>query len=328
MFTRAFLEETGNGKLRHEERLLRSEFDRRGIPVTLYTSKRIQRRQLPLTSETFIAGDMDAMHGAMRQLKIEVPVPNDYPKSLESFLCRRVWRSTLGAVEKQVIEGNGQAIFVKPADRRKNFTGRIFESIDDFREIGDVSRHQEVWCSEVVAWAAEYRVYVLGDQILSIDLYAGSEANPLDQETVQAAIAAYRASGEAKAAYGIDFGVLTTGQTALVEANDGYSLGAYQISAHAYADLLIARWLELVSTITKPLMRLYLRIIRKEGHEEYTTDEKHRLHELLVSVPGIEMVRELSRHPRGGYSVIVEHTGDAFETLVSYIESGGYRAVF
>lgn len=244
------MEETGNGKLRHEERLLRAELERRGIPVTLYTSKRIHRRQLPLTPETFVAGDMDAMHGAMRQLKIEVPAPNDYPKSLESFLYRRVWRSTLGAVEKHVIEGSGEAAFVKPADRRKNFTGRVFESIDDFREIGDVSRNQEVWCSEVVAWAAEYRVYVLGDQILSIDHYAGSEAEPLDRETVEAALAAYRASGEAPVAYGIDFGLLTSGQTALVEANDGYSLGAYKISAHAYADILIARWRELVSTIT------------------------------------------------------------------------------
>ena len=42
--------------------------------------------------------------------------------------------------------------------------------------------------------------------------------------------------------------MLTTGEMALVEANDGYSLGAYQISARAYADLLIARWRELVST--------------------------------------------------------------------------------
>jgi hypothetical protein len=90
MFTRAFLEETGNGRLRHEEQLLRAEFVVRGIPVSLYTAKRIQRRQLPLTADTFIAGDMDAMHGAMRQLGIEIPAPNDYPKSLQPFLRRRI----------------------------------------------------------------------------------------------------------------------------------------------------------------------------------------------------------------------------------------------
>src|SRR5580765_4325706 len=114
MFTAAFLEESGNGKLRHEEQLLRTELARRGIPISLYTSKRIQRRQLPLSAKTFIAGDMDAMDGAMRQLKIEVRAPNDYPKSLLPFLHRRIWTSTRGNIEREVLEGAGKPIFAKP----------------------------------------------------------------------------------------------------------------------------------------------------------------------------------------------------------------------
>ena len=249
MFTRAFLEEMGNGKLRHEEQLLRGEFERRGIPVSLYTAKRIQRRQLPLSCDTFIAGDMDAMHGAMRQLKIEIPVPNDYPRSLSPFMYRNVWTSTLGAVERQILESGSQPIFAKPADRCKGFTGRAFASIEDFREIGPVSRRQKVWCSNVVIWSSEYRIYVVGEEIVAVDQYAGDPSVALDSATVHAAVAAFRASGEASSAYGIDFGVLTTGQTALVEANDGYALGAYQISASAYTDLLLTRWNELVSKI-------------------------------------------------------------------------------
>jgi hypothetical protein len=249
MFTRAFLEESGHGKLRHEEQLLRVEFERRGIPISLYTAKRIQRRQLPLSAETFIAGDMDAMHGAMRQMKIEIPPPNDYPKSLLPFLHRRLWASTLSAVEQEVWEGSGEPVFAKPADRRKSFTGRAFASADDFREIGSVSRRQEVWCSQVVSWCSEYRVCVIGTRIVSMDLYAGDSNVALDSATVDAALAAFRASGEAPSAYGIDFGVLSTGQTALVEFNDGYALGAYKISSSAYTDLLLTRWNELVSTI-------------------------------------------------------------------------------
>lgn len=250
MFTKAFLEEKGNGKLRHEEQLLRAEFERRGIPVSLYTSKRIQRRQLPLSRETFIAGDMNAMHGAMRQLKIEVPPPNDYPKSLLPFLHRRIWNSTLGVIEEQVAEGAREPVFTKPADRCKNFTGRVFASLDDFRELGNVSRSQAVWCSEIVDWLSEYRVYVIGAEIVSVDLYSGDSNRTLDLEVIKAALGAFHDSGEAPSAYGIDFGVMASGQTALVEANDGYSLGAYQISASAYADLLIARWSELILTIS------------------------------------------------------------------------------
>lgn len=77
MFSVAFLQDLGNGKLRIEERMLKSEFERRGTPVVLYTLKRIQRRNLPLSSDTFIAGDMDAMHGAMSQLGTDIPAPNE-----------------------------------------------------------------------------------------------------------------------------------------------------------------------------------------------------------------------------------------------------------
>ena len=40
--------------------------------MEVYTIKKIQRRNLPLC-QTFIAGDMDAMQGARKQLNIEIP---------------------------------------------------------------------------------------------------------------------------------------------------------------------------------------------------------------------------------------------------------------
>jgi len=64
---------------------------------------------------------------------------------------------------------------------------------------------------------------------------------------LDSALAAYPDSGEAPSAYDIDFGVLASGETALVEANDGYALGAYQICGHDYTDLLFTRWEELLS---------------------------------------------------------------------------------
>ncbi len=38
-------------------------------------------------------------------------------------------------------------------------------------------------------------------------------------------------SGEGTAGYGLDLGVLSGGQTALVEWNDGFSLGAYELDS-------------------------------------------------------------------------------------------------
>ncbi|MFJ4657271.1 ATP-grasp domain-containing protein [Nocardia sp. NPDC088792] len=246
MITTAFLQYSGKGPLRHEEGLLEEGLRRRGIPVRYYTIKRILRRQLPLGPDTFVAGDMDAMHGAMRQLGIPVPEPDDYPSSLHGFLRRDVWTSTLGEIEQAVEIGAVPRAFVKPAERRKSFTGTVCYSERDFAALGNVSRRQRVWCSDVVSWRAEYRVYVIDRRVVAVDHYDGDESVRLDSQVVDAAVAAYSASGSAPSAYGIDFGVLADGETALVEANDGFALGAYEIGADHYTELVLRRWVELL----------------------------------------------------------------------------------
>jgi len=247
-FARAFIQDLGTGSRGREEHLVMNECEARGIPVTRFTIKKIHRRQLPLAVDAFIAGTVDAMHGAMRQLKIEPPAPEYYPPSLKPFLYRHIWKSELGALEHRLLGDGGTPAFAKPASRAKSFTGQVFSSHDDFWTIGGVSRREEIWCSEPVEWLSEWRVYVNGNEVVSIDHYSGDPARTLDRKALDEALALYRSSGEAPAAYGIDFGVLASGETALVEANDGYSLGAYSIGAREYTDLLFARWRELLST--------------------------------------------------------------------------------
>ncbi|MEV0245172.1 hypothetical protein AB0H76_01135 [Nocardia sp. NPDC050712] len=123
MLTTAFLQYPGSGPMRHEEALLKAGLQQHGIPVHYYTMKRITRRQLPLGPDTFIAGDMDAMHGAMRQLGIPIPEPDDYPAGLREFLRRKIWTATLGEIERGFETGALPPTFIKPADRRKSFTG-------------------------------------------------------------------------------------------------------------------------------------------------------------------------------------------------------------
>ncbi len=252
MISTAFLHYCGKGPMRHEDSLLAAGLGRRGIAVRYYTIKRIHRRQLPLGRDTFIAGDMDAMHGAMRQLGIPVPAPDDYPAALGEFLRRRVWTSTLGEVERALESGSTPTTFVKPADRRKGFTGVVCYSERDVAMLGNVSRRQRVRCSEVVRWVSEYRVYVVDRRVVSVGHYDGDPTVPLDFGVVEAAVDAYRRSGQAPSAYGIDFGVLSTGETALVEANDGYALGAYGIDADSYTELLMRRWDELLGSARAP----------------------------------------------------------------------------
>jgi hypothetical protein len=49
MIEQAFIVQQGNGKLGHEEQLVVAELERRGLPFSFYTLKKIHRRQLSLT---------------------------------------------------------------------------------------------------------------------------------------------------------------------------------------------------------------------------------------------------------------------------------------
>jgi hypothetical protein len=79
--------------------------------------------------------------------------------------------------------------------------------------------------------------------------YAGEAFNTLDQDVVQDAIKALGATPEPSCAYALDLGVLSDGQTALIELNDAYGIGAYGISPKVYFDFLKARWDQLSLTI-------------------------------------------------------------------------------
>lgn len=246
MISKAFIQEQGNGRLREEEQRVVVELQRRGIPISFYTEKRIYRRQLPLDVESLVVGDMPFITRALKQLSIPEPQPNDYPTSLSKFLHRRVWQSTLEELERGLRGGCYPAIFAKPAIRRKRFTGCVFES-DNLSQVYGVSRKEKVLCSEVVTWLSEYRIYMVHSEIRSVDYYAGNADIPIDIEEVKRAIQVLDQAKESYAGYAIDFGVLASGQTALVEMNDGFAVGAYSIDSKNYTDMIWARWEELLA---------------------------------------------------------------------------------
>ncbi|AFY91484.1 ATP-grasp domain-containing protein [Chamaesiphon minutus] len=247
MISQAFIQEQGNGRLRTEERLVMEELNCRGISTTLYTEKWIRRRQLPLDERSLVVGDMPCIFGALQQLGIPIPLPNDYPASLHDFLHRRVWRSTLRALEFSLREGMSRSIFAKPANRCKRFTGCVFDAESDLYRVTGVSRREELLCADVVTWLSEYRVYVVNSEIRSVNWYVGDRQIAIDLDVVRSAIVALDAAGESFAGYAIDFGVLATGETALVEMNDGFALGAYNIDRQNYTDLILSRWEELLA---------------------------------------------------------------------------------
>ena len=243
---KAFLQERGNGKLDAETASLYRELSTRNYEIVLFTPKRLQRRQLPLDRHSFVAGEIPIVLSALKQLDIVPRKLDDYPLSLQEFLYRTIWKSSLGKLERKLQQDPNKPIFAKPANRSKRFTGRVFESFHDLWYISGVSRQEEIWCSDIATWISEYRVYILHSQIIGIYSYGENSDRPLDETIVKKALRCLDNAGESVAGYALDFGVLSTGETALIEMNDGFSLGNYGLSDRDYTDLLLARWQELL----------------------------------------------------------------------------------
>jgi hypothetical protein len=241
----AWLQQIGNGKLEPEIRSLRDGCKRLGIAVELFHAKALSRGRVPIERDTLVAGHIPVVLAAFRQLGIEPPQPQDYPACLRPFLQRRVWLSTVGEVVRVLHEEQSPPFFAKPLYRHKRFHGAVIASWDDLRALGGVSNQTQVACSEIVSWKAEYRTYVTGGRVVGVRHYAGDPAVAIDERVVEAAVETFTQSGRAPAGYGIDFGVLSTGETALVEVNDGYALGSYGLDDGLYTDLILARWCEL-----------------------------------------------------------------------------------
>lgn len=219
------------------------ELLRLGWEVSTFIPKHLERRRLALSLDTLVVADVPLFEQTLKQLGIEPPQENCYPTELAEFLLRRVWPATMKALEASFLANERFEVFAKPRGRIKRFTGRMLDA-GAFSTLAHVSRNQEVWCCEIVSFASEHRAFVVDGVIRDVRHYCGNDTVP-SREVIERCVARWTESGHAARGYGIDFGVLRDGRTALVEVNDGFALGSYGLAAKDYVELLIARWEQL-----------------------------------------------------------------------------------
>lgn len=193
---------------------------------------------LDAKKEDVVVGGIGSCQAVLRRLGIQIPQIN-YPESLTPFLGRKLWRSTINQVNNDI---ESWPFFVKPIEDKK-FTGRVIEGISDLVGCGISGGNPSVICSEVVDFEAEWRCFVRYGEILDVRPYKGDWRLHFDPSTIESAVKEYR---DAPAGYGVDFGVTADRRTLLVEVNDGYALGCYGLQHDLYAQLLSARWSELM----------------------------------------------------------------------------------
>lgn len=174
-----------------------------------------------------------------------IKLPNlDYPDSISEYLGRKIWMSTLSRVN---MNPELWPVFIKPVEN-KQFTGVVVRSPKDLIGCGKayIVGDSQVYCSEVVDFITEWRVFVRYGRIVGVSQYSGDWRKSIDAALVENCIKDYH---DAPAGYSADFGLTRDGRLLLIEINDGYSLGSYGLYYADYTKLLLARWSELTGTV-------------------------------------------------------------------------------
>ena len=170
----------------------------------------------------------------------EITLENyDYPEELSRYLGRKVWTDTL---EHVTSNSDMWPVFIKPV-RDKVFTGFVLRKANDIPNLHKAVENETLYCSELISFQAEWRVFVRYGNIIGVRPYKGDWRVQYDPGRVMEMISAFKS---APAGYSMDIGVTDNGETVLVEINDGFALGHYGLDPVEYAKLLSARWCELV----------------------------------------------------------------------------------
>lgn len=237
-----YLQLTDRSTFATEEACLAKGFGE-GNYVPFYAKKLIQGRIKPIRGD-FVAGGLQVTLLALKRMGIEYH-NDDYPTVLTKYLRRKIWKSDLKTIRRRVELGDCiSSVFIKPANRVKRFTGMVISNRDDMVPISHIGGNLDLHCSESVHWISEYRVPVIQGEIQGYFWYSGDHSVSVDSSVVERMVGDYTAS---PSAYCLDVGVLDSGETALVEMNDAFSIGLYDGMECCYSKLLTTRWNELTN---------------------------------------------------------------------------------
>ncbi len=193
-----------------------------------------------ITRDDILVGGLGPSKLVLQKLNCNYP-ELDYPKELSSYLGRKIWKDKIDRINSNM---DLWPLFVKPYVDKK-FIGRVVHEPKDLIGCGEWFGNQDVICSEVVNFIAEWRCFVKYGEIIDVRPYKGSWKAHYDSSVIENCVRDYKTM---PAGCALDFGVTDDGRTLLVEVNDGFCIGSYGLMSIDYAKLLSARWSELTGT--------------------------------------------------------------------------------
>lgn len=184
--------------------------------------------------------DIRAMRDLQYHLGLEPFLEADtYPDCLRPFLGREVRK--VPDVVAAATRGS-TPLFLKPSVDSKAFTGFVMTEFDDILGILHCEG-VEGWVSEVVDWAAEWRVLVCEGEVVAVRNYKGDGLLPVPADLVREVVQA--GEGILPDGYCLDVGLIRRPAglvPALVEFNSGYAFGAYEAESTAFCRTLWSWW--------------------------------------------------------------------------------------
>lgn len=239
------LEQRGTGKLSKEEQAIKEYLisEQPDVVILEIPLKKITRGFVDeqIFSAELVSGSVEFTRHAAKRMHYSCEWQlycKPYP--LRKYLHRKIRAMQLGVVKESDLP-----LHIKPVTHTKSFTGFVCRDIDDFR-LKHFSKHRYVYAADVVEFVSEYRYYYDGNTAQCGHYNGDPEIKP-DQAIVDHIISLCGVGI-------VDIGVLSTGETAIVECCNAYSVGLYDgCSVEHYYKTLALFWAQLVKNLERHL---------------------------------------------------------------------------
>ncbi|WNY41076.1 hypothetical protein [Klebsiella phage YC1] len=231
-------------KLRKEEQAIFDHYKEIGEEASIVrrSLKQLIRKRYDgnIMDYDLVAGSLPFVEAAFKQMGYEEDF-DCYPVVLKDFLHREISVTT-----KRFLNPNRFPIFIKPKLETKAFTGFVAEDITDYR-LNFVKSSIPIYISEVVEWVSEWRIYLQNPFCFDPVHYSGDPHVLPHYKAISKMIEVIHKNNLYPVV--LDVGVLSSGDTALVEVNQAYSVGLYSDNKAFYTELLKAQWAKIKESL-------------------------------------------------------------------------------
>jgi hypothetical protein len=191
--------------------------------------------EIPSDPTNIVVGSVEACSCWLFENDFPVPEPI-FPAEYIDFVGRGIGTCDIKDIPKY-------PVFIKPLNTIKAFTGFVATNEINMRVF---SEGYEGWVcyQDVIELVSEYRMYISNHKILGMKHYSGDCLQFPNRNVIEQCFNRSKQLIDYHS-YTLDFGVLDTGETVLIEINDGFAIGNYGLEALKYYLFCRNRWLQL-----------------------------------------------------------------------------------